>query len=373
MDDYIEVKIDVFEHTAQRAMLRKSLTVSGLIDEIFKEFDDISADSPGKYAVFLKGNERPLDVSATLTQLDIQPQDELVFNYVKQTIRQMLEPRNYAFLKDDSLNRVYEIQWQPAIIGRPTNDADHNIMLAVNLQLHPKGQTVSRKHAQIIFSQGNFYIEPLAENNPIAVNGKPVTLNSRKEIKNGDQIQIGRNNLVMIFNTQMGAAPAPAAREPQSKPVPQPYSPPPQPYVQSPPPYIAPVPQAPVMSAPQPVVPAPAPVEDEKTYIASAARPSSLVVERAAQVNKIGQSLLLPSYPFVLGRDIPLLSGETEISRRHAEISFDTLSNKFFVTDLQSTNGVTLDGIKIEPNRPYDLRPGARLGFGLHFLCRFQG
>ena len=41
MDDYIEVKIDVFEHTAQRARLRKSLKVSGLIDEIFKEFDDI--------------------------------------------------------------------------------------------------------------------------------------------------------------------------------------------------------------------------------------------------------------------------------------------------------------------------------------------
>ena len=361
MDDYIEVRIDVFEHIAQRASLRKTLTVESLIDEILKEFDDISADSPGKYAVFLKGNDRPLDASSTLTQLDIQPQDELVFNYVKQTIRQMLDPVNYAFLKDDSLNRVYNIQWYPAIIGRPTNEADHNIMLAVNLQVHPKGPTVSRKHGQIIFSQGKFFIEPLAENNPISVNGKIVNFNTLKEIKNGDRILIGRNNLLMTFNTQMPGIAAPAVREPQSRPAPQPYNP-------------APVPQVPPAPLPVPAKPvaAPLPIEDERTYIAPNPQPVSLVVERALQVNKIGQSLLISSYPFVLGRDLPILIGESEISRRHAEINYDALSKKYFVTDLQSTNGVTLDGFKIEPNRPYDLRPGARLGLGLHFLCRFS-
>ena len=144
MDDYIEVKIDVFEHVSQRASLRKSLTVTALIGEILKEFDDISADSPGKYAVFLKGTDHPLDANSTLVQLDIQPQDELVFNYGKQTNRQMLDPKYYAALRDESQNRMYEITWQPAIIGRPTNDADHNIMLAVNLQLHPK--EIGRAH-----------------------------------------------------------------------------------------------------------------------------------------------------------------------------------------------------------------------------------
>ncbi len=365
MDDYIEVKIDVFEHTGQHARLRKTLTVGALIDEILKEFDDISADSPGKYAVFLKGNDRPLDASASLSQLDIQPQDELVFNYVKQTIRQMLDPRAYAFLKDESLNRIYEIQWQPAIIGRPTNDADHNIMLAVNLQLHPKGQTVSRKHAQITLSQGCFYIEPLADNNPVAVNGKVIALNTRKEIKNGDHILIGRNNLPMTFTTQSMAAPAAAVRESQPRPVPQPYVPP----VAAPPaPVRAPVP----VSTPAVVIPQPAPALEEKTFVQPSALPTRLVVEIALQAGKAGQSLLMASYPFLLGRDLPLLSGEGEISRRHAEINYDARSNKFFITDLQSTNGVTIDGLLIEPNRPYELRSGTRLGFGQHFISRFE-
>ena len=46
MDEYIDVKIDVFEHTGQRARLRKNLTVVNLIEEVLKEFDDIVADSP---------------------------------------------------------------------------------------------------------------------------------------------------------------------------------------------------------------------------------------------------------------------------------------------------------------------------------------
>ena len=126
MEEYIEVKIDVFEHTSQRARLRSNLTVAALIDEIFREFDDIAADSPGRYALYLKGSDRPLLNSATMTQLDLQPQDELIFNYIRHSNRHMLDPRNYAYLKDEATGRVYEIQWQPALIGRPTNEAEHN-------------------------------------------------------------------------------------------------------------------------------------------------------------------------------------------------------------------------------------------------------
>jgi hypothetical protein len=84
MDDYIDVKIDVFEHTDQRARVRKGLTVNDLIAEILREFDDIVADSPEKYAIYLKGFDHPLKPVETLAQLDIQPQDELVFDYVRQ-------------------------------------------------------------------------------------------------------------------------------------------------------------------------------------------------------------------------------------------------------------------------------------------------
>ena len=355
MDDYIEVKIDVFEHTDQRAMLRKTLTITALIDEILKEFDDISADSPGKYAVFLKGIDRPLTASSTLTQLDIQPQDELVFNYGKQSIRQMLNPAFFAFLRDESLDRIYQIQWQPALIGRPTNDPDHNILLAVNLQQHPKGQTVSRKHARISFVGGNFYIEPLTDNNPIAVNGRQVPVNTLKEIHKGDHITVGRENLQLTFNIQSENSSSPIA---EVRPVPLGQ------YGNS-----EPV-EPPLPTVPKHVVQAPVAVIQRVQ--ASAPGQVRLLVERSLMAVKIGQSLQISSYPFLLGRDLPLLAGETEISRRHAEISYDPLTNKYFITDLQSTNGVSLDGTRIDPNRPYEIYPGARLGFGLNFLCRID-
>ena len=350
MDEYLEVKIDVFEHTGQRARLRKSLTVSALVEEILKEFDDISADAPGKYALYLKGSERPLANAATLTQLDIQPQDELIFNYTRKAIRQMLDPRNYAWLKDEARGRVYEMQWQPALIGRPTNDAEHNILLAVNLQTHPQGQTISRTHARMTCTQGSHFIENLATNNPLALNGQALPLKTRRELKNGDRLQLGRNNLTLTFSTQRPAGAQASAQ--------------------------LPVAHAPVQSDPS----ASASLKDKGTYTPAAAAlpsaalaaPARMVVERCMAPAKLGQRLDIIGTPLLLGRDLPLLAGEGEISRRHAELNFDARVNQYTLTDLQSTNGVTLNGVRIEPNRPYALRSGTLIGLGAVFVMRFE-
>ena len=50
MDDYIDVKINVFEHTGQRARVRRSITVKTLIDEILKMaavFAEVGGDAVG--------------------------------------------------------------------------------------------------------------------------------------------------------------------------------------------------------------------------------------------------------------------------------------------------------------------------------------
>jgi pSer/pThr/pTyr-binding forkhead associated (FHA) protein len=356
MDEYIEVKIDVFEHTGQRARLRKTLTISGLVEEILKEFDDISADAPGKYALFLKGTDRPLNPANSLEQLDLQPQDELVFNYLRQANRQMLDSRNYAFLRDDAAGRVYDIQWQPAIIGRPTNDADHNINLAVNLQLHAKGQSVSRKHAQVTFSGGRFIIEPLAAQNPVFVNGKEIPFGSRKEIRTADRIQLGHKNLVLTFSTQTqtptaaGESRAPAATpQPASQPAP-----------------VFPPQSAPVNYSKPAVLDGATNLSPESAVLVR------LIVEVAKNNANLGKRLEIITFPFALGRDLPQLSGENEVSRRHAEIQFNAAQKKFYITDLKSTNGVTLQGNRIEAERPYELTPGMRIGLGPVVLLRFE-
>ncbi len=348
MSDYIDVKIDVFEYADQRARILESLTPAGLIQEILKEFDDITADAPEKYAIYLKGMERQLNPDSTMVQLDIQPHDELVFDYVRQPIRQMLEPKDYAFLEEVTTRKVYDIQWQPAVIGRPDSDVGHNIILAVNVQLLPNGRTISRKHAQITFSEGRYYVEPLAEHNPVFLNGKEIPLNSKREIKNSDKLAIGRHKVTMVFETQRaGASPVSELKSQDATMMPSSF------------PLPASVGQA-VNLPPERVSPGAPPT-------------AFLFVEKCSTAENVGQKLTIMEYPFLLGRTLPLLSAEKEISRRHAEINYDAQNNIFSITDLNSSNGVTLDGIRIRPGEPAGIKAGAKLGLGNVFVVRFEG
>jgi pSer/pThr/pTyr-binding forkhead associated (FHA) protein len=352
MDDYIDVKIDIFEHSGQRARVRRNLTVRGLIEEILKEFDDIGADQPEKYTLQLKGNERPLNHNQNMLQLDIQPQDELVLGYVRQTLRQMLDPTQYALLVEDTTGKEFDIQWQPALIGRPNNEAEHNIMLAANLLLLPNGMTVSRRHAQITVSAGHYYLEPLAENNPVFLNQKEVPFGGQVEIRSGDRLTFGRSKLSMTFRTRGQSPPhASAARPTTSRTEPQ----------------VAAQPATPRPTQPE------QPPEIMATRIASAPPgPAQLVIEVASNTSVIGEKLSLTNVPLVLGRSLPVLSSEISVSRRHAEVSFDDASGRYRITDLQSTNGVTLNGQIIQPNTAYELDPGVKIGLGQIVVVRFE-
>ena len=352
MDDYIDVKIDVFEHTGQRARLRRSLTVHSLIEEILREFDDIAADSPEKYAVYLKGFDHPLKPVETLAQLDIQPQDELVFDYVRQVIRRMLDARNYATLREEGTGKEFDIQWQPAVVGRPSTDVDHNIILAVNVQLLPDGKSVSRRHAQITFSEGRYFIEPLAEQNPVFLNGKELPVHSKREIRNGDKLSFGNNKLTMTFSTQSQRDSRAVAREPASQPVAQPAS--------------APVPSSPLHETAPPFVDA------DATNLTPQVSTGALVIEAGSTPGRIGDRIDLIAFPFVIGRLLTSLSAENEVSRKHAEITFDAKRNSFYVTDLKSTNGVSINGQKIPADVPQVITPGARIGLGSVVVLRFD-
>jgi pSer/pThr/pTyr-binding forkhead associated (FHA) protein len=351
MSDYIDVKIDVFEHEDQRARVLESLTPAGLIQEILKEFDDITADAPEKYAIYLKGMERPLNPGSTMAKLDIQPQDILVFDYIRQPIRQMLDSKDYAFLREEITGKVYDIQWQPAVIGRPDSEVGHNIILAVNVKLLPNGMTVSRKHAQITFSEGRYYIEPLAEHNPVLLNGKEIPLNSKREIKNNDKLAIGRTKITMVFETQR-AAPS-AVAEPKS-----------QAAKKMPPPVPAPAPAGRAVSAP---------ADRSPTVLSAGENPLAfLIIEKCSTPENVGQKLTTIEYPFLLGRTLPLLSAETEISREHAEFTFDPRTKKFYITDLHSTNGVAINTKIIQPDLPHEIEPGVHIQLGPSVVVRFE-
>ena len=52
-EEYIDVKLNIFEYTGQRARVKKNLTIRALIYEILKEFDDIPDDAPESNGVAL--------------------------------------------------------------------------------------------------------------------------------------------------------------------------------------------------------------------------------------------------------------------------------------------------------------------------------
>jgi pSer/pThr/pTyr-binding forkhead associated (FHA) protein len=352
MDEYIDVKIDIFEHSGQRARVRKKLTIKGLVEEILKEFDDIGVDSPEKYTLHLKGIERALNPNQNLIQLDIQPQDELVLGYVRQTLRQMLDPSQYAVLVDEATGKEFDIQWQPAIIGRPNNEVDHNIMLAANLLVLPNGMTVSRRHAQITHSGGQFYIEALAENNPVYLKSKELAPYTLYEIRNGDRLVFGRRKLTMVFRTRSRPVhhtppPGSSARvDRQSDSVP-----------------------ASSRSTPDKAGSPP----EMATRIGMVALPTAnLVIEASSNPALAGERISLSAPPVVLGRSLPVLSMENSVSRRHAEIMFDGGTGAYIITDLNSTNGVTLNGEQIPPGVPHEMKPGMVIGLGKMVVVRFE-
>jgi len=390
MDDYLDVKMDVFEHTGQRARLMRSLTIGGLIDEIFKEFDDIPSDIPSKYAVYLKGNPKPLRPNATITELDLQPQDELTFEYRRQSIREGLQPQDFAYLTDPVTNRRFEIQWQPALVGRPTAEADHNLMLAVNVELLPKGMTISRRHAQITFSDDQYFVEALAENNPVFVDGKEMPMGAMWEIKNGDKVTFGRYDVTLDFHSLPHASPAKSQASPpvHAQPAPQPAKPQPQPAAarpaaQSQPVASQPAPAAPVAANPavaQPIVqPVQTPQPGETSMEVGgtvldmgAAKYSCLYVEKATLTGSVGQRIDMVNYPFVIGRVLPLFGVEKGVSRNHAEINFDPQTGKFTFKDLNSTNGSKIEGADIQPQVPYEINSGLHFNLGQDVVVRFE-
>jgi pSer/pThr/pTyr-binding forkhead associated (FHA) protein len=134
-----------------------------------------------------------------------------------------------------------------------------------------------------------------------------------------------------------------------------------------------PMPSQPPSMHPAPSQPSVPAANFEGTFIGMGESVASyLVIERASTKEQAGQRIDITSYPFILGRAIPILSVEQEVSRRHAEVSFDPQTKMFTITDLKSTNGVTLDGRKIEPNRPYEIRVGNRIGLGKVVIVRLE-
>lgn len=342
-EEYIEISFDIFEYEGQRAKVKRALTVRTLIDEVLREFDDIPGDPLNKYVIYMKGSDTPLEEHKNLIELDIQPQDELVFDHFRRFLRKNLSPEEYVSFIEVNNGESFDIEWQPALIGRASQDMDHNVLLAVDLEYLPEGKTVSRTHAEFTFEHGRYYIRPTAAHNPVFLNGKEMPYNKRFEIHHRDEITLGYQKVTLFFRTQSTGKKSIEVDTKEER-----------------------------MQTSQPVV-----EETSATMIDDAVgsmqlQTPVLVVEQAGDPSIVDEVIQVVTYPYLLGRTHPSFTKEDQASRRHAEITEDAVAGKFYITDLGSTNGTMVNGVRINANTPVEIMKGSRIRLGNVLTLRFE-
>lgn len=352
-EEYIEVEFDVFEYTGQSARVKRNLTVGVLIDEILREFDDIPSDPTNRYVLYLKGLDKPLDNEKTLTDLDIQPQDELVFDRYRTFLRQDLPEEINAYFVEEKSAEVFDVHWQPAIIGRSSTDIDHNFLLAVNLQFLPEGKTISRRHAVLTYANRRFWLEPQTGNNPVYLNGKEMPFGKKFEIKDGDKIRLGFNLVTLTFKLRKISISQNIPTDPGVAVKEAPH-------------------QTEVQMPAQEKADSATLMVDQQGGTSLVVAPE-LVIETVSNPQMVGQVIQLVSFPMVIGRNHPMLVFERDISRQHLEFIFDPRANKYYIRDMNSTNGVWLNEQKITPNIAHEIEPGSRIRLGKLATFLFRG
>ncbi len=313
--EYLDLIVDVFDNTGQRARVKKALTAGELIGEILREFDDIDQKTPEAYALFLRGEEKPLERGLSMEQLNIQDHDELVFKHARPSERQSSAAgaKQYYLLEVQTRAR-YEIHWQPAIIGRPDNNPSHNELLAINLQNSPGGMSISRRHAQITFEGEQYFLEALSATNPTFLNDTPLPVQSKTALQPGDHISLGLSRIELVFTA-----------------------------------------------------------EDSQKFAAVRRLAASLAVVVSPGV-EAGSVFPVSRTPFTLGRkdcDVTL-AGDMGISRRHALLDYDEKGITYTLADLGGLNGTQVNGAPLQPNQPVPLCGGEEIQLGPETKLRFE-
>ncbi len=102
---------------------------------------------------------------------------------------------------------------------------------------------------------------------------------------------------------------------------------------------------------------------------------ASLELHNSPAMPRIGAHVPIEALPFRIGRgmkgepDALSLDEDTSVSRRHAQITYE--GNRFYLTDLGSSNGTQVDGIHLAANAPHLLHNGAHITFGKHTEATF--
>lgn len=204
--DRINLTIHVENVGPRRVNVRRTLRVHDLINEVRGKFNLLQ----GSYALRLKDAGEPLEMGRTLEQLGIPDGAEVIFYEQAERVsgtralidageRLPISARNLVSLKEEREGLLFDIEWQPAIIGRADQrNPSANRLLAVNLSGLRGAEYVSRQHACITESNNQYFIESLNPRNPTYLNNEQLEYGEQYVLHPGDRIRVGK--ITLIFN-----------------------------------------------------------------------------------------------------------------------------------------------------------------------------
>jgi len=202
-DTRIELQIDLFDLAAQRAMALNTLTPPQLVAAMLEEFRELEflGDAPGDYQLLKLADRSPLDDTAALGD-QVRGGDRLILvERVAAAPTGTRRPSKPVYLREQGSGKVFRLDWQPAIIGRPDLGQSGNELVSVDLTAHPAGQRVSRRHAQIVERDGVFFVEPLSPNPTLVRDGQGNTLppEKRQPLRHGDVVFLENSQIALKF------------------------------------------------------------------------------------------------------------------------------------------------------------------------------
>jgi hypothetical protein len=205
----LTITSDLFDEPNQEASIRENLPIRTLIAEARREF----SLPEGNYTLTVKSTGKLLNPEKTLEQSNVQTGAVIILNrerrapirevsIVDNISRRIITGPHRAFLQEEGTGEVFEIQWQPAIIGRPdANNPASASALAVNLGPFEGSKTVSRHHARIVEQSGQYFLESMTDHNPAYLNEGLVRPGERRILQPEDKIRIGKFTLIFGIKT----------------------------------------------------------------------------------------------------------------------------------------------------------------------------
>jgi hypothetical protein len=209
-DARIELQIDVFDLAAQRALALSTLTPPQLVAAVLEEFRELEflGADPAGYQLLKAADHSPLDDGAAVGD-QLGGGDRLILvERVTPPPPGAGPPSKPVYLREQTSGKVFRLDWQPAIIGRPDRGQEHNELVAVDLAGHPAGQRVSRRHAQIVESDGVFFVEPLSPNPTVVRDGQgnAFPAQKRQPLRHGDVVFLENSQIALKFIVRDGRA-----------------------------------------------------------------------------------------------------------------------------------------------------------------------